>query len=92
MEFYEERGLWWVGEPTVVHSVEVIDDFAPHVRVLRVVRERSAPSQLIDPSGTVHEALDAKAPNVEENVFVRESETAPWLLRDFIDLGPSETP
>jgi hypothetical protein len=87
---YEEQGRWWIGEPTHVRSVEVIDDFAPHVRTLRIVLERTTEEQLVDSSGVVHERLDPRGPWVEENVYLRRDESAPWLLRSYLDLGSQE--
>jgi len=85
---YEDQGQWWISDPTSVVSVEVVDDFAADVRVLHVIRERVAPSMLVDASGTVHETLAPKPPNLERNTFVRADSSSPWLLRSFIDLGP----
>ncbi len=84
---YEDQGQWWISDPTSVVSVEVVDDFAADVRVLHVIRERVAPSMLVDASGTVHETLAPKPPNLERNTFVRADSSSPWLLRSFIDLG-----
>ena len=87
---YVDQGQWWVAEPTVVHSVEVVDDVAPNVVILRITLEHTDTQQLIDSEGTVHEVLEPRPPWVEENVYVRDDETSPWRLRSFLDLGSVE--
>ena len=90
LAYYVDQGQWWVAEPTVVHSVEVVDDFAPNVVILRITLEHTDTQQLIDSEGTVHEVLEPRPPWVEENVYVRDDETSPWRLRSFLDLGSVE--
>jgi len=88
LAYYVDQGQWWVAEPTVVHSVEVVDDFAPNLVTLRIVLESTGTSRLIDAAGDVHDTVEP-ASRVEENVYVRESESSPWKLRSVAELGPS---
>ena len=65
----------------------VVDDFAPNLVTLRIVLESTGTSRLIDAAGDVHDTV-APASRVEENVYVRESESSPWKLRSVAELGP----
>ena len=87
---YEEEGLRWTGgdEGIQVRGVEVVDDQARTLVHLEVVFERPEAAQLVDGDGTVHEELEPLDPWVEDLVFVREDESAPWRLRDFVERGP----
>jgi hypothetical protein len=89
---YQEQGLRWTGgeEGIQVHRVEVVDDQARNLVHLEVVFARPEGGQLIDAEGAVHEEVHPREPWVEELVFVREDESAPWRLRDFVERGPLE--
>ncbi len=88
LDQYQQLGRWWIGEPTVVRSVEVLDHFDPDTLVLRVVLHNPG-GQLIDAAGTVLD--EAPRANInEDDVFFRDDSASPWLLRDFVGRGIEE--
>lgn len=89
---YEREGLRWTGgdDGIKVRQVTIVDDQARNLVHLQVVFERPDGGQLIDAHGEVHDQVEPREPWVEDLIFVREHNAAPWKLRDFLDRGPAD--
>lgn len=86
---YRDEGLRWTGGKGVqVLQVNVVDEQARNMVHLQVVFERPESGELVDADGTVHDQAEPLEPWVEDLVFLREDQSAPWKLRAFVDRGP----
>jgi hypothetical protein len=89
LEAYAAAGRWWTGTPPAVTDVRVVDDADPNLVTLRVTTVQQGPTELVDATGAVHEALPPGQPYLTDVVLRRDGRRAPWRVRAIAYEGPA---
>lgn len=84
---FREHRWWWTreSETRVVH-VEVLDEQAPNIRVVRIYYHRPGEARLISTDGEVHEILPATR-RFEEEIWTRDDGESPWQTINVMNTG-----
>lgn len=84
---FQKHTWWWTAEEeTRVAHVEVLDEQAPHVRIVRIYYHRPSKTRLMDSQGRVHEVLPPTR-RFEEEIWVRTDRDSPWQTVSILNSG-----
>jgi hypothetical protein len=87
---FREHQWWWTSDrETRIVNVEVLDEKASNVRVVRIYYHRPTQARLIDAKGNVHERLPAGRP-FEEEIWGRDDGDSPWQVISILNTGQWE--